>query len=98
MRAGGAEVEGEVFGTGDPSPTGKAEGAAGEWEVDYLSVKNRRFLPPPLTRGGKGAEEDGGAVRGWRGGFWDVGASPTGRMGGAEQDEGGWETKEAGKG
>ena len=28
---------------------------------DYLSVKNQRFLPPPLTRGGKGAEEDGGA-------------------------------------
>ena len=37
-------------------------GAIGGRDGDYLSVKNQRFLPPPLTRGGKGAEEDGGTV------------------------------------
>ena len=64
MRAGGAEVEGEVFGTGDPSPTGR-RGCGGD-EFFTLSVKNQRFLtalpegePRALLRRRKvlGAEE-----------------------------------------
>ena len=72
MRAGSAEVDGEVFGTGDPSPTRKPDGAL---EDGTVTTPQSALLTAPLTRGAFGC---GGRRRCGKGtgGFRDGGPVP----------------------
>ena len=88
IHAGGAEVEGEVFGTGDPSPTRKT--GVRRWTGGFLcplSQKSKIFASSPIGRA-KGAAAP---VRQWGVAFEDkrrraIDDRPYMRAGGAEVD------------